>query len=34
VIIVGNSQARRIFKDALTIIPTLASPLVYLLSNN
>jgi polysaccharide export outer membrane protein len=34
VIIVGNSQARRIFKDALQIIPTLASPLVYLLSNN
>lgn len=34
VIIVGNSQARRIFKDALQIVPTLASPLVYLLSNN
>jgi polysaccharide export outer membrane protein len=34
VIIVGNSQARRMFKDALQIVPTLASPLVYLLSNN
>jgi polysaccharide biosynthesis/export protein len=31
VVMVGNSRARRVFKDFLTILPSLASPLVLLL---
>lgn len=31
VVTVGGSQARRIFKDVLTAIPAIATPLVYLL---
>jgi polysaccharide biosynthesis/export protein len=34
VVVVGNSSARRIFKDALQIAPLLVTPLVYILSNN
>lgn len=30
VVIVGDSQARRLFKDALQVIPTLATPLIYI----
>ena len=33
VIVVGNSQARRIFRDVLQVLPALASPLVVLLNN-
>jgi polysaccharide biosynthesis/export protein len=34
VVVVGDSQARRLFKDALQIAPTLLTPLVYILDNN
>jgi polysaccharide biosynthesis/export protein len=34
VVVVGDSQARRLFKDALQIAPTLLTPLVYILTNN
>jgi polysaccharide biosynthesis/export protein len=34
VVVVGDSSARRIFKDALQIAPLLLTPLVYILSNN
>jgi polysaccharide biosynthesis/export protein len=34
VVVVGNSSARKIFKDALQIAPLLVTPLVYILSNN
>jgi polysaccharide biosynthesis/export protein len=34
VVVVGNSSARRIFKDTLQIAPLLVTPLVYILSNN
>lgn len=32
VVVVGNSSARRIFKDALQIVPLLVTPLIYILS--
>ena len=31
VVVVGDSKARRMFKDALQILPTLTSPLILLL---
>lgn len=34
VVVVGDSKARRLFKDALQVIPPLLTPLVYLLTNN
>ncbi len=34
VIVVGDSQARRLFKDVLQIIPMLTTPLVVALQNN
>ncbi len=34
VVVVGDSQARRLFKDALQIAPLLVTPLVYALGNN
>jgi polysaccharide biosynthesis/export protein len=34
VVVVGDSSARRIFKDALQIVPALATPLVYILTRN
>ena len=34
VIIVGDSVERRMFKDFLTLLPALTSPLIYLLDNN
>ena len=34
VVVVGDSQARRIFKDALQVAPTLLTPLVYILTTN
>jgi polysaccharide biosynthesis/export protein len=34
VVVVGNSSARKIFKDALQIAPLLVTPLIYILSNN
>jgi polysaccharide export outer membrane protein len=34
VIVVGNSQARRIFKDVITASPLLAGPLIAILQNN
>jgi polysaccharide export outer membrane protein len=34
VVIVGDSQARRLFKDALQIVPLLTTPLILLLQNN
>ncbi len=34
VVVVGDSQARRLFKDALQIAPTLLTPLVYILTTN
>ncbi len=33
VVVVGDSQARRLFKDALQIIPILATPLIIALQN-
>lgn len=33
VVVVGDSQARRLFKDALQIVPLLTTPLVLLLRN-
>lgn len=33
VVVVGDSQARRIFKDALQIVPLLTTPLILLLQN-
>ena len=32
VVVVGDSQARRIFRDALQVAPAVLTPLVYLLS--
>jgi polysaccharide biosynthesis/export protein len=34
VVVVGDSSARRIFKDALQVAPLLVTPLIYILSNN
>jgi polysaccharide export outer membrane protein len=34
VIVVGNSQARRIFKDFIQVSPLLAGPLIAILQNN
>ncbi len=34
VVIVGDSSARRIFKDGLQILPLLTTPLVYILTRN
>ena len=34
VVIVGDSQARRLFKDALQIVPLLTTPLIIALQNN
>lgn len=34
VVVVGDSQARRLFKDALQVAPTLLTPLVYILTTN
>jgi polysaccharide biosynthesis/export protein len=34
VVVVGDSSARRLFKDALQIAPLLVTPLIYVLSNN
>jgi polysaccharide biosynthesis/export protein len=34
VVVVGDSSARRIFKDALQIVPLLTTPLVYILTRN
>ena len=34
VVVVGDSQARRLFKDALQIVPLLTTPLILLLRNN
>jgi polysaccharide biosynthesis/export protein len=34
VVVVGNSPARRIFKDALQIVPLLTTPLIYILTRN
>ena len=33
VVVVGDSQARRLFKDALQVAPTLLTPLIYILQN-
>jgi polysaccharide biosynthesis/export protein len=34
VVVVGDSQARRLFKDALQFVPLLTTPLVIALQNN
>jgi polysaccharide biosynthesis/export protein len=34
VVVVGDSQSRRIFKDALQVLPLLTTPLILLLQNN
>jgi polysaccharide biosynthesis/export protein len=34
VVVVGDSPARRIFKDALQVVPLLTTPLILLLRNN
>jgi polysaccharide export outer membrane protein len=34
VIVVGDSQARRLFRDALQIVPLLTTPLIIALQNN
>jgi polysaccharide biosynthesis/export protein len=34
VVVVGDSKARRMFKDALQVAPLLTAPLFYLLQNN
>lgn len=34
VIVVGNSQARRIFKDVLQAAPLITTPLIYLINRN
>lgn len=34
VIVVGDSQARRLFRDALAVTPVLMTPLILLLQNN
>jgi polysaccharide export outer membrane protein len=34
VVVVGDSKARRLFKDALQIVPALVTPLILLLQNN
>lgn len=34
IVIVGDSVQRRMFKDFLTLLPALTSPLIYLLDNN
>lgn len=34
VVVVGDSQARRLFKDALQIVPLLSTPLIIALQNN
>ena len=34
VVVVGDSQARRLFKDALQIVPLLTTPLIIALQNN
>lgn len=33
VIVVGNSAARRLFRDLLTVLPTLSAPLIAILNN-
>jgi polysaccharide export outer membrane protein len=32
VVVVGDSQARRLFRDAIQVAPAVLTPLVYLLS--
>jgi polysaccharide biosynthesis/export protein len=34
VVVVGDSNARRLFKDSLQVIPALATPLIYILTRN
>jgi polysaccharide export outer membrane protein len=34
VVVVGDSKARRLFKDALQVVPILATPLIVLLQSN
>lgn len=34
VVIVGDSSARRLFKDAMQVLPTLTTPIILLLQNN
>jgi polysaccharide export outer membrane protein len=34
VVVVGDSQARRLFKDALQVTPALLTPLIYILQTN
>lgn len=34
VVVVGDSSARRIFKDALQVVPLLITPLIYILTRN
>jgi polysaccharide export outer membrane protein len=34
VVVVGDSKARRLFKDALQIVPALATPLILLLNSS
>jgi polysaccharide biosynthesis/export protein len=34
VVVVGDSNARRIFKDAIQIVPLLTTPLIYILTRN
>ena len=34
VVVVGDSQARRLFKDALQAAPAILTPLIYILQNN
>jgi polysaccharide export outer membrane protein len=34
VIVVGDSQARRLFRDALQVVPLLTTPLIIALQNN
>jgi polysaccharide biosynthesis/export protein len=34
VVVVGDSKARRLFKDALQLVPLLTTPLILLLQNN
>jgi polysaccharide biosynthesis/export protein len=33
VVVVGDSQAKRLFKDALQVLPLLTTPLIILLQN-
>lgn len=34
VVVVGDSNGRRLFKDGLQVLPALLTPLIYILSNN